>query len=368
MAANDSSNALTDHELSYREAECFVNDSIAVKVARVTAYCILMIASLAGNSVIIAVVWKERRMRKTINFFIVNMCVADLLITLYMPRVISISYAGYKWLVGGTLGLTFCKLHVFMHMTAIAVSLFTVVAISCDRFFAVVFPLKTFITKKVCLVIISITWISSVSIRLPMLYGLKIQNDKNGQLGCFLSLDDVFDKGAEKTYYKFNLIGLFAFPLSVIAVLYSGILISLKLRKVPGAAGSGTGREQRRNAAIKKKVLRMVLIVVAVFVLCWLLFFIQLILFSYKIQVSCEVLFLRLFLAHLNSALNPFLYLLLSENFHAGFKNILRGCPLGKCAVTEMVYPLNTVSLSSRKNLAKEDEQTWNKDRNDTEL
>ena len=31
-------------------------------------------------------------MRKTINFFIVNMCVADLLITLYMPRVVSISY------------------------------------------------------------------------------------------------------------------------------------------------------------------------------------------------------------------------------------------------------------------------------------
>ncbi|XP_078374319.1 substance-P receptor-like [Oculina patagonica] len=332
--------------------ECFVRDSTAVKMLRIVSYCFLLVVSLLGNSVIIAVVWKEQRLRKSVNFFIVNMCVADLLITFYMPRVMSVWYAGYTWQVHGMIGLIFCKLAVFMHQTAICASIFTVVAISCDRFFAVVVPLKTIITKKVCLIIIAIIWFLSVTIRLPMLYGLETGYDNNGRWSCYLSLDDAFYKGAEKTYYKFTLIGLFAVPLSVIAVLYSGILISLKLRKVPGEEVlRNMGREKRRDAMIKRKVLRMVLIVVAVFVLCWLLYFVQLILFSYKIQVTCDVLFLRLFLAHLNSALNPCLYLLLNENFRVGVKNILNRCPLGRCLAssenfTQRVSPSNAVSLS----------------------
>lgn len=331
--------------------DCFVRDSTAVKMVRIVPYCILLFVSLLGNSVIIAVVWKEQRMRKTVNFFIVNMCVADLLITLYMPRVMSVWYAGYEWQVYGTLGLIFCKLAVFMHETAICVSIFTVVAISCERFFAVILPLKTIITKKVCRIIMAVIWVLSVAIRLPMLYGLKTAYDKQGKWSCFLSLDDAFYKGAEKTYYKFTLIGLFAVPLSVTAVLYSGILIFLKLRKVPGEEVlPNTKIGKRRDAMIKRKVLRMVLIVVAVFVLCWLLYFVQLILFSYKVQVICDVLFLRLFLAHLNSALNPCLYVLLNENFRVGVKHLLNVFPLCKRInsgnSTQRVSPSNAIGLS----------------------
>jgi len=311
------------------DAECFVHDSSAIKMLRIIPYCILLIVSLFGNSVIIAVVWKEQRMRKTVNFFIVNMCVADLFITLYMPRAMSIWYSGYQWQVGGTLGLIFCKFAVFMHETAICASIFTVISISCDRFFAVVLPLKTIITKTVCKIILATIWISSVAIRAPMLYGLETSYDRYGKLGCLLYLDDALYKGAEKAYYKFTLIGLFAVPLSVTVVLYTGILISLKLRKIPGEEVlRNMGRQQRRDAVIKRKVLRMVLILVAVFVLCWILYFVQLILFSYKIQVSCDVQFLRLFLAHLNSAINPCLYLLLNENFREGVRNILSRCPI----------------------------------------
>ena len=332
MPANESFSALNMTKISGDE-DCFVKDSTAGKAARITAYCVLMITSLVGNSVVITVVWREARMRKTINFFIVNMCVADLLITLYMPRVVSISYAGFEWQISGLPGLIFCKLSVFMHQTAITASIFTVVAISCDRFFAVVFPLRIFITKKVCRIIIAVIWISSVSIPLPMLYALELVkvHGEIGKLGCFLSLDDAFKKGAEKFYYKFTLISLFAVPLSVIVILYSAILVTLKLRKFPGEETSGNAqREQRRGAVIQKKVLRLVLIVVAAFILCWLLYFIRFILYSYKIQVSCEVLFWRLFLAHFNSALNPCLYFVLNENFREGFKNILRQCPSGR--------------------------------------
>ena len=84
----------------------------------------------------------------------------------------------------------------------------------------------------------------------------------------------------------------------------------------------------------------MVFIVVVVFVLCWLLFFIQLILFSYKIRVPCEVLFWRLFLAHLNSGINPILYLVLNENYREGVKNLIRRWRPGGFVAEKSVYPL----------------------------
>lgn len=351
--ANETLNQ-TQRDQNVINDECFVHDSTAVKVLRIVPYCILLIVSLLGNSVIIAVVWKEQRMRRTVNFFIVNMSVADLLITLYMPRSMSVWYSGYQWQVRGTIGLIFCKFAVFTHQTAICVSIFTVVAISCDRFFAVVLPLKTIITKTVCKVILAIIWILSVVIRLPMLYGLETGYDKYGKWSCSLSLDEAFNIGAEKAYYNFTLIGLFAVPLSVTVILYTAILISLKLRKVPGEEVlQSMGRQKRRDAVIKRKVLRMVMIVVAVFVLCWILYFVQLILFSYKIEVSCDVKFLRLFLAHLNSAINPCLYLLLNENFRGGVKNILSQSPLCGCMpglamgnLAQRVSPTEGITLS----------------------
>lgn len=253
MPANESFSTSNMTKTSGDE-DCFVKDSTAGKAARITAYCVLMITSLVGNSVVIAVVWREVRIRKTINFFIVSMCVADLLITLYMVRLVSVSYAGFEWQINGLPGLIFCKLSVFMHQTAI----FTVVAISYDRFFAVVVPLRTFITKKVCRIIIAVIWISPVSIRLPILYALEIKvikvHGEIGKLGCFVSLNDAFKKGAEKFYYYFTLISLFAVPLSLIVILYSGILITLKLRKFLGEETSGNAqREQRRAAVIQKE-------------------------------------------------------------------------------------------------------------------
>ena len=120
------------------------------------------------------------------------------------------------------------------------------------------------------------------------------------------------------------------------------------------------GREHRRDAVIKKKVLRMVFIVVVVFVLCWLLFFIQLILFSYKIRVPCEVLFWRLFLAHLNSGINPILYLVLNENYREGVKNLIRRWRPGGFVAEKSVYPLRSVTLKSSRNPQMEGTQTKN--------
>ena len=126
------------------ESTCFEMDSTSVKISRLVPYVFVITFSAVGNILVPLVVFRAQSMRKAVNFFIVNMAISDLLITLvYMPRVVSILLAGYRWLAKGLAGLVFCKLVYFVHETALSVSIFSAVCISGERFLAVIRPLRT---------------------------------------------------------------------------------------------------------------------------------------------------------------------------------------------------------------------------------
>ena len=62
-------------------------DPIAAKVCKTRAYCLLLVVSLLGNTLIIMVVYRDNKMRTTTNLLIVNMAVSDLLVPIFaMPR------------------------------------------------------------------------------------------------------------------------------------------------------------------------------------------------------------------------------------------------------------------------------------------
>ena len=309
------------------ESGCFHGDSLAIKLARILPYCFIIIISLIGNSMVVAVVYRNQRMRTTVNFYIVNMAVADLLITLYMPRMFTMAFAGFEWVVGGTAGLVFCKISILLNQIPMIVSIFTVVAISFDRFNAVVFPLRTFVSTRICKVIILCTWLFALAFRIPTIYAVEIMtNAKDGKLYCNLLLDVTFGEGVKRVYYHFNMIAIFSVPLLMIVIFYTAIIVTLKRRKAPGLTPENSSNNSegfRRREVVKKKVLRLVSVVVVAFVLCWFLYYVRLSMFAYGHNLPCDWLYVRLVLAHLNSALNPCLYAIFSENYRRGFKKIL---------------------------------------------
>lgn len=307
------------------ESECFHQDSLAITVLRIIPYCLIILVSLLGNSMVVAVVFKNARMRTTVNYYIVNMAIADLLITLYMPRVISIALFGYEWVVSGSAGLVFCKLSILLNQTPMIVSVFTVVSISFDRFNAVLFPLRTLISARMCKVVILCTWLLALAFRLPTVYAVQLMTGQDGKLYCNLRLDVTFGQGAKQLYYHFNMIAIFTVPLLIIVILYSAIIITMKKRKTPGLTPENSSNNSdgfRRREVVKRKVLRLVSIVVTAFILCWLLYYIRLSMYAYGYNLPCDWLYVRLVLAHFNSALNPCLYAIFSENYRRGFKKI----------------------------------------------
>lgn len=289
-------------------------------------YVFIILVSIVGNILVAVVVFNRRYMRKAVNFFIVNMAMSDLLITLvYMPRVIGILLAGYEWLSAGIAGLVFCKVVYFIHETSVTVSIFSAVCISGERFLAVIRPFKS-LTKntKPARYLIALAWIISSVIRIPILVANSTAVSC-GKVYCKMDLDSVFWSGLAVLYHKVNLIGMYATPLGVMIALYSATLFTLKRRSRPG--NRITASEATQPTEVNKKVSRMVLVVLTAFILCWMLYFIIAVLQSYEVSVSCNILYLRLLFAHFNCALTPVLYALFSENYKREFKNVFLACP-----------------------------------------
>ncbi|XP_031560434.1 substance-P receptor-like [Actinia tenebrosa] len=353
MNSNETVNGTGRRSVS--EAGCFVVDPSAIKGLRIFAYCIIIIVSLLGNAMVVAVIFRNKSMWKTVNFFIVNLSLADLLVTItYMPRIISLAYAGYAWQILGGIGLVFCKIACFNEV-AIFVAIFTIVAISFDRFFAVVFPLRRFMSVPICQGLIFCIWMAALAAGFPEFYAIELRLYQSSVF-CYLDLDFAFGPGSSKAYYKFIIIGAFAVPLAIITVLYSAIILTLiKNRNIPGQSSSVNDAQARIREESKRKVLKMVSIVVGTFILCWLLYFIHFIVYSYGITLPCELMFLRLFLAHFHCAFSPFIYGFYNAKFRDGMKSIITGNttrstrnePRGN-----QVAPANTTQNNSGQNTA----------------
>ena len=64
-------------------SSCYRNPT-AEKIGLTFTYCLIILVSLAGNTVIGIIVYKTKTMRKPINFLIVNIAMSDLLIPIFL--------------------------------------------------------------------------------------------------------------------------------------------------------------------------------------------------------------------------------------------------------------------------------------------
>ena len=326
-------------------SECFVDDPTAIKICRAFAYCFLILGSVVGNSLVIAVVRRDKNTKQTVGYFMQNMAVADLLITaVYMPRMIALNFRGYEWLMDGTTGLVLCKIVPFCHHMAIFVSIQTLVVISVERFLAVVYPLKRNITKGQAKLLIVLTWIGSVAVRIPRLLALKTQRKSaTGKLFCITAFSSSFsNESAKRIYYEFLFYVFYVVPVLTIFLLYSVIVVTLMRRKVPG---NRVSREEKRREIMNRKVFRMLFTVTCLFVLCWLMYFIVQILPG---RFICSVNFVRLLLAHANSALTPCVYFAFSANYRRRARELFSCCNRGDSnRDTEISFTNETFKISN---------------------
>lgn len=325
---------------------CFEDDHGGIKAMRVIAYATILLVSLIGNSFVISVLWEDRKMKKPVNYLIANMAAADLAITVvYMPRMISSVIRSYEWLVDGTIGLIMCKIVPTLHLVSIKVSILTLVLLSVERLMAVSPLARKKLKVRSVKIIICFFWLVSTAVHVPNMYGLKLRSGLDGTKICVAYLNKFFGSSKGRKIYDNVLAVIFyAIPLGVIVILYTLAAVKLRRRVVREVKrfSDGNGRRKRQEK-LNTNVFKMLFAVTVTFICCWLSYFIM-----RKgvigIRISCNVQFIRYFLAHCNSAITPCLYIIFGHKYRRSFKRILKRMA---CRLPVRVRSGTTLSLIS---------------------
>ena len=245
-----------------RSETCDVLDySFSVKIGLILVFSIILLISLVGNTLIIVIVYKREELRKTTNYFIVNMAVSDFIypLTVIPTALAQIASSSLQWPIGGVAGLISCKAISFLRGASFAVSTGSLVCIALDRFMAVVFPMKVhLISSRSRRLLIATTWILAVIMNFFDLYATDLQ-EKNGNSICtYLSNTDL----SFKIYY---IVRYTHFTGSMIAITVSYCIIAVTLRKQDKSLrGSSVHQKDQR----KQQAIKMTVCVIAAFYIC----------------------------------------------------------------------------------------------------
>ena len=308
-----------------------VPHSTLTATCQLFAYIAILILSILGNSILIGAINSNyTRTQAVMNYYIINMAAADLLTTVFDMGIQICHYAlmvsgkPFEWL-DGLMGVFLCKFIVFIQGTAIACSVFTLVAIAMNRYLAVMYPFRRNRRNSTAIIVISLTWMSSFAIASPMLYAMHVQK-VDGMLFCMENWEPLFNNSSSPKDYTLAMFGsLFVCPVAVIGIIYSVIALKVWVRTVPGHV---TAPNQQHEIETRKKILKICITVVLVFALCWLPFYVYLMLqFFGADDKTCGlpeyVAFLGLFFGHANSAINPFIYIIYNGDYQKSMKKVL---------------------------------------------
>ncbi|XP_021357149.1 prolactin-releasing peptide receptor-like [Mizuhopecten yessoensis] len=285
-------------------------------------YSLTTVLSIGGNSLVVLVFFKGRRSRTDLRLFLINLAAADLVMAVFcMPFTFADTILGH-WVFTKPM----CPIVLFMQLFSVAASVFTNMAIGVDRFMAVSFPLKSRITYRRGKYVIVIIWMSSLLLSTVMLAVGRGIDDGSGNVKC-MELWPVPDQ--RKTFTICVLLFTYIMPLAILLITYSIVGILLWKRTTPGNKHANRDMHQLRT---KIKVVKMLVIVVVMFGICWLpihafTLFIdshpELLATTEDIQFFMGIYLTAHWLAMSNSFANPIIYGFTNASFRADMAVLL---------------------------------------------
>ncbi|CAI5654552.1 mu-type opioid receptor isoform X1 [Oreochromis niloticus] len=291
---------------------------VIIAIAITALYSIVCVVGLVGNVLVMYIIVRYTKMKTATNIYIFNLALADALVTSTLPFQ-SVNYLMGTWPFGDAL----CKMVMSIDYYNMFTSIFTLTTMSIDRYVAVCHPVKAldFRTPRNAKIVNVCNWILSSAIGLPVMFMASTTVTLN-TVDCKLNFP-------HPAWYWDTLLKIcvfiFAFimPVLIITVCY-GLMI-LRLKSVRMLSGS---QEKDRNL---RRITRMVLVVVAVFIVCWTPIHIFVII-SALITIPNSTFqtitwHFCIALGYTNSSLNPILYGYLDENFKRCFREFCTPSP-----------------------------------------
>ena len=285
-----------------------------------------MVVALVGNTLLIYIVWKKTATRSLTSFLFVNMAAADLLTTCFqMP--LTLAHFHSTNMTDSTCGFIY-----YAGFVSATASIFCLTAVAFDRYFAVVHPFRQSIWFRKPNIIMPIIWISSMAL---MSVAPVVFKSKYGMCWYIPVIPPL-------PFWIYILVITFILPLATITILYSIVIGKLWLHRTP--LEHETSPEQEIP---KKRIIRMLVIIVVVFTVCWLpmhVYQMEAAVRNYEIyDWPPALIYFCYWFSQANSAINPWLYIGLNGKMNAAFTRMIL------CRPEEFALRGNNTTITSRR-------------------
>lgn len=308
------------------------------KATKITLYVPLIFVSLVGNALVIVGLGRCGKLpQNSTNVYVLNLAVADMLVTLTSMWVHLTADFAAKWLYGPV----FCQLNSFMQVTSLVASVLTMCSLAADRFLGVVtdmFHGRTVLRAKSAVALLAI-WTCAVVTAVPLLVYTREYRRQWRNYEETWCVDNLwpsvpqYDSALNATvlvypsrtvYYTAIAVLLYVIPLLLMASAYVAII--LKLRK-KDALILANDRCCRYRTSGQRKAIYMLILLLVVFAVCWLPFQFSMLYYEYNFAGLGEapdwwvhLHYWSMYMSYANSALNPVIFIAFSTKTKQGIK------------------------------------------------
>ncbi|XP_036389650.1 probable G-protein coupled receptor [Megalops cyprinoides] len=309
----------------------------------------LNLVALLANTAVMVVIVKAPHLRKF--SFVGHLCVVDLLCAVLLMPLGIVTSSPYF----GTVAFTVleCQVYIFLNVFLICASIFTITAISIERYYYIVHPMRYEVkmTLNLAIAVMVLIWVKSVSLALVTLFGWPAYGNKSSISAAHCSLHWSHSDYRKVFAIVFTVV-CFCLPALVIFAVYCRVYrVARMAARQHGPLPAWAAKPKRRSDSINSqttiitttrnvpqrlsperifgggKAALTLVVIVGQFLLCWLPYF------SFHLHLSLNA-SLRspedvegtvTWLAFSSFAVNPFFYGLLNRQIREEL------CKLRRC-------------------------------------
>nr|WBO26012.1 short-wavelength sensitive opsin [Hemitaurichthys polylepis] len=221
---------------------------------------VIFVVGTGINTLTIACTMQYKKLRSHLNFILVNLAVANLLVSCVGSFTACCSFAS-RYFIFGALA---CKIEGFLATLGGMVSLWSLAVIAFERWLVICKPLGNFAFKPDhAIACCAFTWVFGLMASLPPLFGWSRYIPEGLQCSCGPDWYTTDNKYNNESYVMFLFCFCFAVPFTTIVFCYSQLLITLKMAAKAQAESASTQKAER-------EVTRMVVVMVLGFLVCWM--------------------------------------------------------------------------------------------------
>ncbi|GFQ91459.1 gonadotropin-releasing hormone II receptor [Trichonephila clavata] len=132
-------------------------------VKEVVFYSLMLILSASVNLPALVTLIQNRHRKSRVNMLIMHLSIADFIVTFVMIPLEIAWKLHVQWMYGNVA----CKVLVYMKVFGPYLSSSILVCISLDRYFAIIHPLKVYDAQRKCKIMLGLAWAMSIFISIP---------------------------------------------------------------------------------------------------------------------------------------------------------------------------------------------------------